>query len=120
MFSFPNLIIDPELHGTVRLALICVEGLEIDRGEKLWEEAFEPLCRELYGKYSGATISHVPGISLARDLYKAIGVDRHALASGLRSPDAAGNQGETALPDQFAGGQHKLLQPELPSSARVV
>src|SRR3990172_617083 len=75
MFSIPNLTINPELHGKVRLALIGVEGLAPDRGQKLWEEAFEPLCQELYGKYGGATISHVPGIGLARDLYKAIGVD---------------------------------------------
>jgi DNA/RNA-binding domain of Phe-tRNA-synthetase-like protein len=72
---FPQVEIDPALRETVRLAVIGVSGLALDSGESLWSEAFEPLCRELYGKYGETTISFIPGIHLARDLYKAIGID---------------------------------------------
>ncbi|MCE5271842.1 hypothetical protein LLH00_11235 [bacterium] len=73
--TLPSLGIDPALSGTVRLAAFAVEGLAIDDGAGLWSGLFDPLCRELHVRYGGATISHVPGIEAARQLYKAIGVD---------------------------------------------
>lgn len=71
----PSIEIEPSLRGTVRLAAFTVESLRIGRGEELWASLFEPLCRELFGRYGETTISHVPGIERARDLYKAIGID---------------------------------------------
>jgi len=67
--------IDPALNGTVSLAAFAVEGLAIDDGAGLWSGLFDPICRELHARYGGTTISHVPGIETARQLYKAIGVD---------------------------------------------
>lgn len=75
MTLYPRLTIDSELSGKVRLALIGVDGLTVGRGESLWDEVFNPFCRELHGLYKDTTISHIPGINLARDLYKAIGID---------------------------------------------
>ncbi len=75
MISQPSIQIDQSLQGTVRLASFAVESLRIGRGENLWNNLFEPLCSELFDRYGETTISHVPGIERARDLYKAIGID---------------------------------------------
>ena len=64
-----------DLLGKVKISWFTAEGIAVDDGAMLWSEAFEPLCKSISDRYRGETISKVEGISSARDLYKAIGVD---------------------------------------------
>ena len=64
-----------DLLGKVKISWFTAEEIAVDDGARLWNEAFEPLCRNISDRYRGETISRVEGIAPARDLYKAIGVD---------------------------------------------
>ena len=66
--------IEDSLKGKVRLAWLVARGLAVDEGAALWS-VLEPFCRELESRYAGVPIGEVPGIQLARSLYRAIGVD---------------------------------------------
>ena len=74
MAQEPRIEIDEELAGTVRLAPVVAEGLEIDDAEGLWA-VFQPFCTELAARYRDISIGEVPGIQAARQLYHAIGID---------------------------------------------
>jgi DNA/RNA-binding domain of Phe-tRNA-synthetase-like protein len=72
--GLPRVRIDPALAGKVRLAVVAVEGLAVDTGEAILAR-FEPFCRDLAEKFKGLLIGDIPGVSLARELYRAVGVD---------------------------------------------
>ncbi|MEA2064617.1 MAG: phenylalanine--tRNA ligase beta subunit-related protein [Gemmatimonadota bacterium] len=66
--------IDESLSGKVRLAVLTARSLAVDEGTALWS-LFEPLCEGMKARHEGVAIGEVPGVQVARELYRTIGVD---------------------------------------------
>ncbi len=68
--------IHEDLVGTIRLGVLRLTGITLpgDEGETLWQD-LEAACLEINERFSGLTSGQVPGVSEARRLYRAIGID---------------------------------------------
>ncbi len=71
-----QVVIHEELAGVVRAGVLRFSEmiLPADEGAALWQE-LTATCQEIGDKYRGLTSGQVPGVSEARKLYRAIGLD---------------------------------------------
>jgi DNA/RNA-binding domain of Phe-tRNA-synthetase-like protein len=67
--------VDEALAGRVRLAALALDGVAVRDRDTALDAEVDAYCAELRQRYGGGRSSEVPGVSDARTLYKAVGLD---------------------------------------------
>lgn len=71
-----TVLLDPALHGRLRLGLLALEDLDVGPAGEVEVQALERAAEELRGQWQEATdLVEIPGVAVGRELYDDLGID---------------------------------------------
>jgi DNA/RNA-binding domain of Phe-tRNA-synthetase-like protein len=70
-----EVVLDPGLRGRVRLGVVTLEDVRVEAQSAALLAEIEEYGRSMRERHPGDRSAEVPGVSAARDLYKALGID---------------------------------------------